>query len=410
MARYLLVAVILFVVYNTLIPFRPYASFNRILRQIYEIEFIPFVSNGRFVGLTDIVGNVLLFLPIGFLARIVFDHKLKSILWAVSLGLALSLFVELSQIFLHYRIASVGDLMTNTLGAWAGAAMASLFLKRWYRSFLLYVRTVFTAPWESVLFVAIGFYLLAFLWISLLTSARLSVNAQAVLSWNNLIPAFLFFILGLFYMDGKRLWDLFPKGRPLFVGFLFFVPLILSSFYNLGLFFWSGAASVLGYSIGRFSNWAHQKRLVIGLVLISGYILLDNLQPFVFSGLTSRSVAIKGFVPFYHYYKMTSIWNINDLLQILLEGFLFGKIIGAISHNGMQTKIMLAIGFVLSLGMETAQLFIRGRTMDITDVGMFVLGLWVAAFIVNYRRLHSGQDADNQVEKGGQAAKKQSIR
>ena len=124
---------IVFIAYNTLIPFRPYTSIHKIIRELHNIEFAPFFRDGRFVGLTDILGNILLFLPVGFFARIVFDDYVKSTRRSVLLGFTLSFCIEFSQIFLHYRIASIHDLITNTLGAWGGAVTATMFLKHYYK-------------------------------------------------------------------------------------------------------------------------------------------------------------------------------------------------------------------------------------------------------------------------------------
>jgi hypothetical protein len=65
----------------------------------------------------DIVQNLILFLPIGFLYRVTGGGRRGAIL----LGAALSVSVEAVQLFIPVRTASPADFLTNTLGAWLGA-------------------------------------------------------------------------------------------------------------------------------------------------------------------------------------------------------------------------------------------------------------------------------------------------
>jgi glycopeptide antibiotics resistance protein len=60
----------------------------------------------------------LLFIPFGFFLPLLWEQYRP--LWkTVSCGFLLSLAIELSQLFNH-RISDIDDLLTNTLGAFAG--------------------------------------------------------------------------------------------------------------------------------------------------------------------------------------------------------------------------------------------------------------------------------------------------
>lgn len=76
--------------------------------------------------------NLLLFIPLGFLARAVFKRPL---LVSTVIAFAVSLFIELSQITglwgiypCAYRIFDVDDLMVNTLGGFTGALLTHLWI------------------------------------------------------------------------------------------------------------------------------------------------------------------------------------------------------------------------------------------------------------------------------------------
>lgn len=78
--------------------------------------------------------NVLFFIPIGFLVRVMFGW---GILRAIAIGLLLSLAVELTQLTglwgiypCSYRLFSVADLLHNTVGAAVGSLLALLVSRR----------------------------------------------------------------------------------------------------------------------------------------------------------------------------------------------------------------------------------------------------------------------------------------
>lgn len=85
-----------------------------------SVEWIPF---SKFVRPFDFVANILLFVPFG----VAFGWggtTARRIRRAVAWGLVLSLAVEYGQIYTHNRVASLTDVLTNTLGAWLGAYWA----------------------------------------------------------------------------------------------------------------------------------------------------------------------------------------------------------------------------------------------------------------------------------------------
>jgi VanZ family protein len=76
-------------------------------------------------NLSDVLANIVLFVPLGFFLQIIHGHfGLKSVLAAFCLGLAVSGIVETGQLFLPSRCSSVLDIITNGLGACLGAGIA----------------------------------------------------------------------------------------------------------------------------------------------------------------------------------------------------------------------------------------------------------------------------------------------
>lgn len=73
---------------------------------------------GMFSTVTNLVGNVLIFLPFGFFMPMASRHR--SFLNTSFYSLALSLIVEVSQLFLKVGCFDVDDLLLNTIGGMLG--------------------------------------------------------------------------------------------------------------------------------------------------------------------------------------------------------------------------------------------------------------------------------------------------
>jgi VanZ family protein len=79
--------------------------------------------------LQDIAINIIGFMPVGFFFCMLFLNQTKrgrttASLLAVAVGIGLSLFVELTQVYLPSRDSSITDLLNNTLGAILGVLIA----------------------------------------------------------------------------------------------------------------------------------------------------------------------------------------------------------------------------------------------------------------------------------------------
>lgn len=79
---------------------------------------------------TDFTGNIILFVPIGFLFRLSRGKNKDSFcLRAIVFGVLLSLAIESVQVFVSGRYPQLSDIITNGLGTWLGAILF-MVLKR----------------------------------------------------------------------------------------------------------------------------------------------------------------------------------------------------------------------------------------------------------------------------------------
>ncbi|WP_330615622.1 VanZ family protein [Paraclostridium sordellii] len=117
---------ILFIISLTLFPVE--FSFNR----IFELNLIPFktvlgfFSKRDFIGiLANIIGNIIMFTPLGFFSYIQFKgENLKSII----LCLYSAIFVEIIQLILPGRLTDIDDIILNFLGGYIGVLLAIKFV------------------------------------------------------------------------------------------------------------------------------------------------------------------------------------------------------------------------------------------------------------------------------------------
>lgn len=127
----LLLAYALFIVYATTIPLAFSLNLEHFVAQFNAFAADPFQLEATHgVVLTDMVSNILLFLPFGFfflLARpeaALRAKRMRLVLQTTRASAALSGGVEFLQLLTHARVTSALDLVANVLGALLGAGLA----------------------------------------------------------------------------------------------------------------------------------------------------------------------------------------------------------------------------------------------------------------------------------------------
>jgi VanZ family protein len=121
LARYLLLAYALLIIYASLHPFSGWRD--------QGVDAFAFLTTAlpRYITLFDLVTNFAAYMPLGFFALLALHPLLRGAFAFTAAGLAgcaLSLALEALQTYLPSRIPSNLDLATNGLGAFAGAGLA----------------------------------------------------------------------------------------------------------------------------------------------------------------------------------------------------------------------------------------------------------------------------------------------
>lgn len=105
-------------------------SYNHALNLVPFKVFTDFKNNsgaGTYNYYSNLIGNIILFLPYPIILILVFKiHKLSAILL---LTITLSFSIELLQFIFKVGVADIDDFILNTIGACAGYACYSLYGK-----------------------------------------------------------------------------------------------------------------------------------------------------------------------------------------------------------------------------------------------------------------------------------------
>ncbi|MGE3152110.1 MAG: VanZ family protein [Nitrospiraceae bacterium] len=120
--RFLWCAALLIIIWVTTVPGNVFVGHSH----WFIVKWIPLQGfRLSFEYLTDLAGNILLFVPLGY-SQLHLESRLgrSGIPGAVVLGVILSLSVELFQVYSHGRAPSVTDVLCNGVGACIGALAA----------------------------------------------------------------------------------------------------------------------------------------------------------------------------------------------------------------------------------------------------------------------------------------------
>lgn len=125
---------LMLVIYVTLFAWNYGASLGPAGPGGRNYNFIPFRSIYRIAVYSPtivdpikiLIGNIILFIPFGFLAPIAIKKLRKSVLITTGLGMLLSIAIESSQFLFTYRVSNIDDVILNTLGAFIGAVMIKI--------------------------------------------------------------------------------------------------------------------------------------------------------------------------------------------------------------------------------------------------------------------------------------------
>lgn len=364
-----LFAIACLISYGSLYPFSFFPASDGAFAKLF-LEFELFNSRG------DVLGNIGLFVPWGLFGTLVFSPKRSlshAATWTVGLGFLLAFVLQLIQVWIPARSASMGDVVWNVAGCLVGAVLGRLLASR-PRLF------AGLGPGQVRAVYLLGLWL-AIEWLPLVPSLDFQLfklHARELLSFGNpAVGSFCrYMALGVFVgelsaavIGLRRSWILqaMLMGTCL-LGKFVIVDISLNSAMPLGF-----AAGFVGWSAIR--RLPEDRRLACVVVaLFLGYTI-DALAPF---SLKVEPSAF-GWLPFNELLQGSMLSNLRSLAQNL---FIYAAILFClqmVGSNGVVAGIGLAFWVLI---MEVAQVAVATRTAALTEpllvvfMGPFMQATW----------------------------------
>ncbi len=160
---FLAVIYLLFIYYTTLTPFSFVLDVQKIRKNFGQIEWIPYILRLDFYSGSDIVNNLLLFVPLGIILAERqrwkgIDRFSPAIWFKIAMnGFLVSLSVEFIQNFTYDRFSQTSDIVNNTLGALLGAWLLQVGGRRFREQAKNWLTRVFAGKPEML--IAAAFFL-----------------------------------------------------------------------------------------------------------------------------------------------------------------------------------------------------------------------------------------------------------
>ena len=94
-------------------------------------ETLPYIHINSYVAAREVLLNVLLYMPMGYLLPFVFKPMRYSVAACTLVGFICSCATEYAQYVWHIGYCQVDDVINNTLGCFAGAVMGCMLARIW---------------------------------------------------------------------------------------------------------------------------------------------------------------------------------------------------------------------------------------------------------------------------------------
>ncbi len=358
-ARWLLAVVLFLIVYGSLYPFRFQDAGVHDLAGL--LARLPWARTTR----SDIAANVLLYLPFGACLGWMLADRLGGLftmLFATLAGVALSLAIEVGQIYETRRVASFADVAYNGAGALAGSALALLLLAARHGLRRSALADILAQPIAASLLLLWAGYRLAPFGVALSpTEWRAAVAPLLTGPW--FAPWETVRHLVSWLVVALALRSLLPD-RDGFASLAVAMLAVLA-----GLIVVAGktlmpaeiVAMALALALTRVLGYVEPGRVAALLAwALAALIVVEGLAPFNF-GVGPDPF---GLVPFQDSLARYRATNLGDMFY---KCFAYGALVWLLVRAGHRALLATVLAGGLVLTVEVLQAWLPGKTGDITD-------------------------------------------
>ena len=368
------------VLYGSLFPFEFAWPSGAPINQLFSFSIV----DGRSPG--DILGNIVLFIPIGFLGAMLSMEGagyLKRLAMLFVGGLLLAGAAQVLQLFVPSRDPTFADIVWNMVGLTLGivglrALSANKFLAHFpsgLPSFplalvMLWVLAEFIPLIPSIDFQQFKDSLKHFFFGGGLSIGRILLSGASVL----LLAEALVRVLG---MRRTQLWLI-----PILITGVFLKVIVVAVYLD--------ASVTLGWVVGALvwliMVWSGVKdRLSLSALFLLVALIIGALEPFRFSFEPSRL----NLLPFSSFLEGAMLANARELLT---KFFLFSGLLW-LAQSRVKNLISITIGLAcIVFALELSQIYVEGRTASIDDA---LLVLFAGLVVAQWDRLMGEADGVN---------------
>ena len=380
MNRALLIGYTALLVYGSLFPFVGWGTPD-------VSPWQEFLSPGR-VSRADLVLNVLIYLPLGWLAARVFAGvgHVRAVLLATLAGSLLSFGVEYLQALLPMRVPSFHDWGWNTLGTFGGAVVHRQLaaLGPWIRRTA--TRLVGDGPVPRLGVAVVGVWAAGQLFPFVPSPDVGNLRAGLRPVWHVLRGSASFepsralgyalAILGLSIILSAALRPEYRRRRLFVCAFFFCVLLAKVPVVRQQLSLEALAGAALAFLVVGFLR-EPERASGLACAAIVGAIVLDQLRP----GGGAAGVATFNWIPF-RAHLVNDLTGIEDVLDTVWPFLAFGYLAIRAQPSRPQRVAAGGIGvvFLSVLLLEWLQTFVPGRSPDVTDA-IIAAAAWTIPWI-----------------------------
>jgi VanZ family protein len=374
-ARWLVLATVLLILYGSLFPFQFAALGERALPALLENLRFQRTSRG------DLVANLLLYMPFGLCLVLAWPahwRRLTALVATVIVGTLLSLAVELLQAYAPLRVTSLTDVIINAIGTLAGGVIAIVYLELGTTLRIPGVVSGRPDPVPlGVLLLWLAFRLAPFVptidWQKYKDAIKPLLTPElAVLDTFRYLVGWL--VVGY---TVRQLWRREYALLALFViviivlaGRVMIVGKVLVPSEILALLVCMPLAAL-------FVSIPDRQRATLLIVLLAATIVLEGLKPFQ---VVAEPQAFS-WVPFKS--SLTDSLEVN--YSVLLEKcFWYFSLVWLLTRRGLGVAAAAFTTAALLAGIEVVQLWLPGRSAEITDPLLaLIAGLLLGLFGVH---------------------------
>ena len=357
-AQWLLAVIAFLIVYGSLYPFT-FAAVDG----AGPIELMKSLSFSRTTR-SDIAANVLLYLPFGacltWLLAARFGGLLAAI-FATLAGAALSFGIEFMQLYETRRVASLSDLLYNTIGAFGGAWIALAVAATNRRLNASRLAGFLRHPVATALLLSWVCYRLA-PFVPVLDPAKwtdalrplagddwwsIGAIAPHAVAWLVLMP----------------ICERLAPGRRAALAAAAMLVVLLGRVLFAGLALEPGEIAGMAIAFGLWYPLSHlpaERAASLVAAALVALVAIQGLAPFDFQVAQDRFA----FVPFAESLTQYRAANLTDMF---LRCFSDGALVWLLARSGMPILAATAVGAGLIFSIELLQTWLPGHRAEITD-------------------------------------------